>query len=215
MKRTPEKEAVGKRYWEHYEWTGEFLMTDPMPEKCVAGLMDVIDETEELCYIDDGTPMEISKKNPSASVPVEARINPMPDEGKGSGLKASDPIDLGSSEVEKPMENKSRYPSPTFDEAEKHVEKATGGDTILDSKSDDALLLENASSFLCVTFSLTFFTDHVDKKLTIVHVCSFFQWLQLLSPLVARKRTHSISRMPRLHLDWALILRCWNLVCTN
>jgi hypothetical protein len=63
----------------------EFLMTHPVLEKHVAGLMDVIDEDEELCYIDDCTPMEISEKNPSALKPVEARINSVPDVGQGSG----------------------------------------------------------------------------------------------------------------------------------
>jgi hypothetical protein len=37
-------------------------MTGPVPEKRVAGSMDVIDEDEELCYIDDSTPMEISEQ---------------------------------------------------------------------------------------------------------------------------------------------------------
>jgi hypothetical protein len=37
--------------------------------------MDVIDEDEELCYIDDGTPMEVSEKNPSTLKPDEARIS--------------------------------------------------------------------------------------------------------------------------------------------
>jgi hypothetical protein len=52
MKQTPEEEATGKRYWDHYEKTGEFLVTGPVPEKRVAGLMHVIDKDEESCYID-------------------------------------------------------------------------------------------------------------------------------------------------------------------
>jgi hypothetical protein len=93
-------------------------MNGPVPKNRVAGLMDVIDETEGLYYIDDGTPMETSEKNPSASVPEEARINLLPDGGQGSGSKASDPIELGSSEIERRKENLSRSPPPKFEEAE-------------------------------------------------------------------------------------------------
>jgi hypothetical protein len=147
LKQTSE-EAAAKRYWDHHERTREFLMNGPIPKKRVVGLMDVIDEDEELCYIDDGTPMEISERSPSTLKPVEDRINPMRDVGQGLGQKSSDHIELGSSEIEKHMENQSRSPPPTFEEAEKPVEQTTGGDTILDSKDDDTLLLENVGTFL-------------------------------------------------------------------
>jgi hypothetical protein len=159
MKQTPEEEAGDKRYWEHYERTGEFFMTSPIPMTRVACLMDVIDETEELYYIDDGTPMETSKKNPSASMPEEARVNLLQDGGQGSGSKESDPIELGSFEIENPEENLSRSPPPTFEEAEKHAEETTGGDDPLSSKGDDALLLENAGMFLHIALSLSEFVD--------------------------------------------------------
>jgi hypothetical protein len=62
-------------------------MTGPVPEKRVAGLMDVINKTEEMYYIDNGNPMETLEKNPSTQVLDEAKINPLGDEGQGSGLK--------------------------------------------------------------------------------------------------------------------------------
>lgn len=52
-------------------------MTGPMLAKCVVGLMDVIDEDVELYYIDNGTSREVSKKNPPASKPDEARVDPV------------------------------------------------------------------------------------------------------------------------------------------
>jgi hypothetical protein len=82
MKQTPEEEATSKRYWDHYKRTGEFPVTGPVLEKCVAGLTDVIDETEKLCYLDDCTPMEISERNSSASMPDEAKVNLMSGEGQ-------------------------------------------------------------------------------------------------------------------------------------
>jgi hypothetical protein len=56
--------------------------------------------------------MEISEKNPSAKKPDEAGINPVSGEGQISGLKSSDPIDLDSSEAERPVENQSQSPPP-------------------------------------------------------------------------------------------------------
>jgi hypothetical protein len=132
-------------------------MTGPVPEKRVSGLMDVIDEDEELCYIDDGTPMEVSEKNPSTLKPDEARIYPVSGEGQRSGLKSSDAINLGSSEAERPMENQSRSSPPSFEEAERPVEKTTGFDAILDPKNDDTLQLEKAGMFLWFAFSLDLF----------------------------------------------------------
>jgi hypothetical protein len=46
------------------------------------------------------------------------------------------------------VENQSRSPPPTFDEAEKASEKTTGGGAILDSKNDDALQLEDVGMFV-------------------------------------------------------------------
>jgi hypothetical protein len=122
-------------------------------------VLNVIDEDEELCYIDDGTPMEILEKNPSSLEPVETQINLVPDVGQGLGQILNDPIDLGLSEVEKPVDTRSRSPPLTFEEVEKHVEKTTEGDATLDSKSDDDLLLEKAGTLLWFTF----FSDLFDR----------------------------------------------------
>jgi hypothetical protein len=51
LKQTPEEEAARKRYWDLYEKTGEFLVTGPVPTKWMAGLMEVIDEDEELIIL--------------------------------------------------------------------------------------------------------------------------------------------------------------------
>jgi hypothetical protein len=75
MKQTPEEEVASKRYWEHYERTGDLLITDPVPKNPVARLMDVIDNIEELYYIDDGTPMKTLEKCLVVLVPDEARVN--------------------------------------------------------------------------------------------------------------------------------------------
>jgi hypothetical protein len=49
--------------------------------------MDVINEDEELNYIDDGTPMETSENECPALKTIEAKANPATDEGQNSGLE--------------------------------------------------------------------------------------------------------------------------------
>lgn len=131
------------------------MIKDPIPENPVVGLMDVIDETEELFYIDDGTPMEITDNNPLVSMLEGAIFNPSPNDGQGAGSKESDPIKLGETEIEKPEENPSQSPPPTFEEAEQKVKESAGGDSALGSKGDDTLLLEHTGTFLPVALSLS------------------------------------------------------------
>jgi hypothetical protein len=64
--------------------------------------MDVIDKDEELNYIDDGTPMETTGKESPALKTIEAKADPATDKGQSSGLEPHDPIDLDSTEVERP-----------------------------------------------------------------------------------------------------------------
>jgi hypothetical protein len=112
-----------------------------MPTKRVAGLMDVINEDEELNYIDDGTPVETSE---NALKTIEAKANPATDEGQKSGLEPHDPIDLDSSEAERPTADQSRSPLPTLEYAERSVVETTGDDAALNVKDNKVLQLENA-----------------------------------------------------------------------
>jgi hypothetical protein len=85
-------------------------MASTAPKECVAGLVDVVEETEELCYIDDDVPsatkdQEIFALGPRDS-PKEITMGP----SESSGLKPQDPIDLDSPETERPTENTSRSP---------------------------------------------------------------------------------------------------------
>jgi hypothetical protein len=66
MKQTPEEEAAGKRFWYHYEKTGELCGPD-FPKydhiKAVVGLVDIIDGEEGLSYIDDDILIELTRLN--------------------------------------------------------------------------------------------------------------------------------------------------------
>jgi hypothetical protein len=99
--------------------TIEFLVTGPVTTKRVAGQMYVINKDEQLNYIDDGTPMETLEKEHSVSKTDAAKVDPMIDEGQSLGLKPHDPIDLDSSEAERPTTNQSQSPPPTLDDIER------------------------------------------------------------------------------------------------
>jgi hypothetical protein len=99
--------------------TIEFLVTGPVTTKRVAGQMYVINKDEQLNYIDDGTPMETLEKEHSVSKTDAGKVDPMIDEGQSLGLKPHDPIDLDSSEAERPTTNQSQSPPPTLDDIER------------------------------------------------------------------------------------------------
>jgi hypothetical protein len=146
LKQTPEEEARGKRYWKHYEKTGEFLVIGPMPTKRVAGLMDVVDEDEELNYIDDGTPMETSGKESPALKTVEAKDDPAMDKGQSPVLEPHDPIDLDSTEAERPAADQSKSPPPMLEGPESSAVEITGDDIAPLVKDNNVLQLEKAGA---------------------------------------------------------------------
>jgi hypothetical protein len=90
----------------------EIAMADATPKECVAGLVDVVDEPESLCYIDDDTTRV--EKGPDAPLPqpqcdsMIAAVNL----GEGSGAKAQGPIDLDAPEAETSATRTSRSPPP-------------------------------------------------------------------------------------------------------
>jgi hypothetical protein len=80
------REARDKRVAELIQ--KEIAMADAAPKERVAGLVDVVDESESLCYIDDDTTQV--EKGPDAPLPqpqcysLVAAVNL----GEGSGAKA-------------------------------------------------------------------------------------------------------------------------------
>jgi hypothetical protein len=90
----------------------EIAMADAAPKERVAGLVDVVDELESLCYIDDDTTRV--EKGPDAPLPqpqcdsMVAAVNL----GEGSGAKVQGPIDLDAPEAENSAAHASRSPPP-------------------------------------------------------------------------------------------------------
>jgi hypothetical protein len=120
------REARGKRVAELIQ--KEIAMADAAPKKCVAGLVDVVDESEDLCYIDDDAALVVKDSDAPPpqpqSDPEVAAVNP----GEGSGAKAQDPIDLDAPEVEESAAHASRSPPPVSDDL--HPAAARAADDI-------------------------------------------------------------------------------------
>jgi hypothetical protein len=86
--------------------------------------MDVIDEAEELCYIDDDAPSGAKEQEGSRFETLEVQKESAMGRSKSSGLKPQDPIDLDSSETRRPMGDESRSPPPVSDDIDELTAKA-------------------------------------------------------------------------------------------
>jgi hypothetical protein len=92
------RDARGKRVAEMIQ--KQIAMAVAAPKERMAGLVDVVDESEDLSYIDDDATLAIRDSEvptlPPQSNPEETAMNP----GESSGQKAQDPIDLDAPETE-------------------------------------------------------------------------------------------------------------------
>jgi hypothetical protein len=109
--------------------------------------MDVTDETEELCYIDDDTPAEAAKKESSDLKVLDDQNESAISPGEGSGLKPHEPIDLDPSEAEKPAAGQSRSPPPVLGDVDTSTTEATGEDAAPLLKETNVLQLEKEGVF--------------------------------------------------------------------
>jgi hypothetical protein len=158
--------------------------------------MDVINDTKELYYIDDGTPMDTHGKNPSVSVHDEAGTNLPKEKGQGVDSKASDPIELGSTDIEKLEENLSRSTPLTFDEAERNAEGFTEGENAFGFKGNDTLLFETTG--ISPPNTLFFWQNSYLWRLI---VFMFFQWQSLWLQWVLKTKARARSRATCARLD--------------
>jgi hypothetical protein len=76
---------MGKRVDEMIQ--KQISMASSAPTERIAGLVDVIDETEELSYIDDDTPAEATKKERSALEVLDDQNECVMGPGENLGLK--------------------------------------------------------------------------------------------------------------------------------
>jgi hypothetical protein len=106
----------------------QIAMASSAPKERVAGLMDVIDKMEELCYIDDDAPAEAMERGGSALKIFEDQNESAMGPGENSSPKPQDPIALDPSEAEKPAAGECRSPPLVLGDVDKSTAEATGED---------------------------------------------------------------------------------------
>jgi hypothetical protein len=136
------QDARGKRVAEMIQ--KQIAMASSALKERVAGLVDVTDETEELCYIDDDAPTETMEQEGSALKNLEDKNRSAMCPGQNSGLKPQDPIDMEPSEAEKPTAGESRSPPPVLRDVDKLTTEATGEDTAPLIQETNVLQLEKS-----------------------------------------------------------------------
>jgi hypothetical protein len=139
----------------------DIAMAEAAPRGCMAGLVDVVDESESLCYIDDDTTR--SERGPD-----------VPTLNEGSGAKAQNVIDLDAPEVEASAAPTSRSPPPVSQDvgpaSAKPIEAAASGKLT----ASESLQPEDAGTMRPFElFSFVFF-------LFITHFCLFTLFALLL-----------------------------------
>jgi hypothetical protein len=139
-------EARGKRVAELIQ--KEIAMADAAPKERVASLVDVVDESEDLCYIDDDATQ--AAKSSGAPLPqpqcdsVVAAVNL----GEGLGAKAQDPIDLDAPEAGESVAHASRSPPLVSDDLDPVAAKPADIVAPEPTTAPDALHLEDAGMML-------------------------------------------------------------------
>jgi hypothetical protein len=134
----------------------DIAMAEAAPRGRMAGLVDVVDESESLCYIDDDATR--SEKGPDVPQPQCEAATTL---NEGSGAKAQNVIDLDAPEVEGSAAPTSRSPPPVSQDvglaSAKPIEAAASGKlTASESpQPEDAGTMRTSELFLsCFSFSL-------------------------------------------------------------
>jgi hypothetical protein len=137
--------------------------------------MDVIDEDEELSYLDDGAPATASQEKNLALKTIEIAFEPAADRGGNSGLQAHYPIDLSSPEAEKVEVNQSRSPPPVLKDNGKSTMDISEGNIASSAQDTLALQLEKTGSpFDSPLTSLVRLANFDDYELTPRYLMLFF-----------------------------------------
>jgi hypothetical protein len=119
------REARGKRVTELIQ--KEIAMADAAPKERVVGLVDVVDESEDLCYIDDDAALEVKSTDAPLLQPQGGLVVVAAHIGEGSGAKAQNPIDLDALEIGESAAHASRSPPPMSDDFDPAAAKVICG----------------------------------------------------------------------------------------
>jgi hypothetical protein len=122
----------------------EIAMADAAPKERVAGLVDVVDESEDLCYIDDDAALEVKSTDAPLPQPQGGLVVVAAGLGEGSGAKAQDQIDLDALEVGESAAHTSRSPPPVSDDLDPAAARVASGITPEPATTPNVLQLEDA-----------------------------------------------------------------------
>jgi hypothetical protein len=147
------REVRGKRVAEMIQ--KEIAMADAAPKERVAGLVDVVDESEDLCYIDDDATLAVKDLEAPPLQPQSDPEGAAMNRGASSGVKAQEPIDLDAPEVEESAAHASRSPSPMSDDLYQAAAKAADETAPVPAMVSNVLQLEDAGMILLLKYSFT------------------------------------------------------------
>jgi hypothetical protein len=123
-------------------------MADAAPKERVAGLVDVVDESEDLCYIDDDATQAVKSSDAPLPQPQCNSVVAAVNLGEGLGAKAQDPIDLDAPEAGESVAHASRSPPPVSDDLDPVAAKPTDIVAPEPTTTPEALQLEDAGMML-------------------------------------------------------------------
>jgi hypothetical protein len=136
------RDARGKRVAELIQ--KQIAMADAAPKERVAGLVDVVDESEDLCYIDDDAVLKVRSIDAPLPQPQGCLVVVAAGLGESSGARAQDPIDLDAPDVGKSTTHASRSPPPVSDDLDPAAARVAGGITPEPVTTPNVLHLEDA-----------------------------------------------------------------------
>jgi hypothetical protein len=151
------REARGKRVAEMIQ--KEIAMADAAPKERAAGLVDIVDESEDLCYIDDDATLVVKDSDAPPPQPQGDLEGAAVNLGEGSGAKAQDSIDLDAPEVEESAAHASCSPPLVSDDLHPATAKAADEITPVPAMTSNVLHLEYAGMILLPrdSFSCSFY----------------------------------------------------------
>jgi hypothetical protein len=126
----------------------QIAMASTAPKERVAGLVVVVDETEDLCYIDDDATLAIRDQEIPVLQPQSDPEETAMDPSKSSGLKAQDPIDLDPPEIEGSAAHAPCSPPPVSDDLNEVAAKAAEEITSVLVMTTNVFQLEDVGAIL-------------------------------------------------------------------
>jgi hypothetical protein len=140
------REVRGKRVAEMIQ--KQIAMAGVALKERLAGLVDVVDESEDLCYIDDDTTLVIKDSEVPTLQPQSNLEDTAMNPGESSGLKAQNPIDLDAPGIGESAAHVSRSPPPVSDDLNEAAAKAAEETTAVPAMTSNIFQLEDAGKIL-------------------------------------------------------------------